>query len=138
MKKTGNGQSSKTVAPLSKDFVRRQLINNIFDKREVKKRSLKKQSSVWVKFRQVVDENENDVVGFFCCNVCLEVIKNDSKTGTTTPFSRHVCSNDNRGQQSIVAFTSKSTHEVQNRINVSQHHLNELREGAVQFVCADL
>lgn len=114
--------------------MRKQLINQIFDKREVQKRSLKKQSPVWINFRQVVDQNKNDVVGFFCCNVCLEVIKNDSKTGTTTPFSRHVCRND-KGQQSIIAFTSTST---QKKINISQHHHDELREGTVQFVCADL
>lgn len=66
-----DGNLPKTNAPLSKEFVQKQLINNIFDGREVKKRSNKKQSSVWVNFRQVIDENKNDITGFFLLQLVL-------------------------------------------------------------------
>lgn len=72
---------------------------------------------------------------FFCCNLCLEVVKNDSKSGTTTPFTRHECKKG-KNQLSITDFTTTSVQ--QNKINVSQQHHEKLREGAVQFICADL
>lgn len=129
-------QSSLTS--LSKELIRKQIINNVFDLQEVQKRSLKNKSPVWTKFKQVVDENKNSLNGFFCCNLCFEVIEIKSKTGTTTQLGRHICRKD-KFQPYITNFALTSEQDIElNKIIVSQHHHQNLREGCIKFVCSDL
>lgn len=106
---------------------------------EVIKRKSKNNSSVWLNIRSVLDENKNVVDHFYCCSICLDVIKND--TASTTPFIRHVkACTKNKNQTSITQFATSSTAPDENKkpVKISTHHQQNIRDGMVQFVCSDL
>lgn len=106
---------------------------------EVIKRKTKNNSSVWVNIRSVLDENKNVVDHFYCCSICLDVMRND--TTSTTPFIRHVraCTN-NKNQTTITQLATSSTAPDGNKktVKISMHHQQNIRDGMVQFVCSDI
>lgn len=126
------------VPSFSIEFVEKQVAFGKFGFRDVNKRSTKNKSSVWNTIKQVMDENQNDLKGFFCCETCKKIIKNESQSGTTTPFIRHVCA-IGKGQTSIMQFASSLNSEnTMKCIEISERHQKELRESCVQFICSDL
>lgn len=116
-----------------------QIKSGNFTLRDVIKRSSKKKSPVWTDIKRIVDNNGDDVKGFFSCNKCKELIENQSyeKHGTTTPFTRHDCKKE-KNQPSIEQFATTSKTHQQNKTKISQKHQEKLRDGCVQYVCNDL
>lgn len=126
------------VPPLSKQYVQNQLDTKVYGLRDVIKRNVKNHSDVWARIKQVVDENKNDVKGFFCCENCMTAIHNGSKSGTTTQFIRHICKIE-KGQTSITQFTTSSVEKQQRKkTKISEEHKKHLRDGCVQYICSDL
>lgn len=125
----------KSKVPQSKDFIKSQIKGNVYSLREVKKRQLKNQSTVWKNMRQVLDENQNDLPGIYSCSICLNVIINEGKS--TTPFLRHLCTTD-KNQMSITTFAKTSSLEKGKKVKVSAQDHQMLRDGIVQFMCSDI